>query len=183
MTNTDRSTEGLQRLIDKDAISDCIMRYSRGIDRRDRAVLESAYWPEAVDNHLSFKGPVGDFIDFAFKFSNGMRTHHMLGNILIDFSSPEEAHTETYYIAAHERETPDGQQDFIIHGRYLDLFEKRGNEWRILERTLTCDLYSMRPNTSDWQNGMYSKIDTIGAYIPDDPLYRFLKRTLRDATS
>ncbi|QGZ93769.1 nuclear transport factor 2 family protein [Terricaulis silvestris] len=161
----------LQQLLDKEAIRECLMRYSRGMDRRDRAILATAYWPEAIDNHLSFSGPVSDFFDFSLALTADMRTHHMLGNILVEFASPSAAHAETYYIAAHERTVVTGREDFIIHGRYLDRFEKRGEEWRIIERTLTCDMYSMRPSTADWVNGPYAKIKTQGGSVPEDPLY------------
>ncbi|HVY86537.1 MAG TPA: nuclear transport factor 2 family protein [Caulobacterales bacterium] len=167
----------VQRLLDKEAIRDRIMSYARGVDRRDRPLLADLYWPEAIDRHLSFRGSAPDFIDFAMKLMQGMLTHHMLGNVMIDFASATEAHAETYYIAAHERDAEGGRQDFIIHGRYLDLFVKRGEEWRVLERTLTCDLYSMRPSTADWANGPYAKLDTIGAAKPDDALYRAFKRS------
>jgi len=53
----------LQRLLDKDAIRDCIHRYCRGIDRADEAALLSSYWPDAYDNHGAYAGPVEGFFD------------------------------------------------------------------------------------------------------------------------
>jgi len=172
MALTDAAAADLQKLLDKEAIRECLMRYARGIDRRDRAILQTVYWPDAIDNHLSFTGPANAFFDFALKLTEDMRTHHMLGNILVDLVDAQTAHGETYYLAAHERSVDGGRQDFIIAGRYLDRFERRGNEWRIIERTLTCDLYSVQPTTADWENGPYAKLNALGCSAPNDPLYR-----------
>jgi len=166
-------TDVLQQLVDKEAIRECLARYARGIDRHDRAVLETVYWPDAVDNHLTFSGAVSDFIDFAFGYSRQMRTHHLLGQTLIAFASDTEARTETYYVAAHERPTPTDPEELLIRGRYLDRFEKRGDEWRIIERTLTCDLYGVASATSDWRTGPYAAFgDTEGQRWPRDALYQ-----------
>jgi hypothetical protein len=48
MPTSERDPE-LQTLLDRQAIHDVLMRYSRGLDRHDRKVLESVYWPDAVD--------------------------------------------------------------------------------------------------------------------------------------
>jgi hypothetical protein len=46
----------LQALLDRQAIHDVLMRYSRGLDRHERKVLESVYWPDAVDDHITYRG-------------------------------------------------------------------------------------------------------------------------------
>ena len=46
----------MEELADREAIRECLYRYSRGVDRLDADMLRSAYWPDAVDNHLSFTG-------------------------------------------------------------------------------------------------------------------------------
>jgi hypothetical protein len=53
----------LGRLEDLAEIRDCMMRYARGMDRRDRELLRSAYHDGAVDDHVGFVGEVDDFID------------------------------------------------------------------------------------------------------------------------
>src|SRR5580692_5001461 len=49
-------------LADREAIKDCLYRYSRGIDRCDMELLRSAYWPGAMDTHTGFKGTIEEFI-------------------------------------------------------------------------------------------------------------------------
>ena len=52
-------------LADREAIRDCMYRYSRGIDRCDVELLRSAYWPDATDNHTGFVGTREEFIAWA----------------------------------------------------------------------------------------------------------------------
>ena len=45
-----------QQLADREAIRECVLRYSRGVDRLDVEQMKSAYWPEATDDHGRFVG-------------------------------------------------------------------------------------------------------------------------------
>ena len=66
-TNADLAAE-VRKLSDRAEIRDCIERYARGMDRRDRDLLRSAYHDGAIDDHVGFVGPVDDFIDWAFAY-------------------------------------------------------------------------------------------------------------------
>jgi hypothetical protein len=46
----------VRELADRAEIHECMMRYARGMDRRDREVLRSAYHDGAVDDHVGFVG-------------------------------------------------------------------------------------------------------------------------------
>lgn len=162
----------IQELLDRQAIHDALMRYSRGIDRHERKLLESIYWPDAEDNHITYVGDVAGFIDYSFAFTADMRTSHMLLNNLVEFDSPVRARSETYYIGYHDMPGATGREDFLMGGRYLDLFEKRESEWRIAKRTLTCDWYMRAPSTAAWGTGILANLKTRGERYPDDPLYR-----------
>jgi len=163
-----------RRLIDKDAICDCLMRYARGVDRHDAETIRSAYWPDAEDDHILYVGDIEGFIAFSFDFTMDMPTQHLLGQMLIEFESDTIALAETYHIASHDMPTMAGRQTLVMKGRYLDRFEKRGDEWRIAHRTLTCDLFSVESATADWA-ALFPDIRTRGAHMPDDPLYSILK--------
>lgn len=63
MTTDVELSERVARLEARAGILDCVQRYARGMDRRDRALLRSAYHDDAVDDHVGFVGPVEDFID------------------------------------------------------------------------------------------------------------------------
>jgi len=165
----------LQALLDKDQIKDVLMRYTRGVDRRDRVALESAYWPDATDDHITYVGDASGFVEFAFAFTAEMRTHHLVGQILIEFESELIARSETYYIATHDMPTSVGRQDLTMKGRYIDRFEKRGDEWRIIKRAVTCDLYEIAASTTDWNSPIFAGIRTRGEPYPLDPVYTLFR--------
>lgn len=162
----------LRRLMDKDQIRDVLMRYSRAMDRRDRALAASIYWPDAIDDHILYSGDVPGFLDFSFGFMVDMPTMHFLGNMMIDLLGPNEAFCETYVVAYHDMPRDGGREDLMFWGRYLDRMEKRDGEWRIQSRTLTLDAYSLNPGTAVWDKGMFQNLQSRGAAKPNDLLYR-----------
>ena len=64
MTTDAELRERITRLEDRAEIREAMMRYARGMDRRDRELLRSAYHDGAVDDHVGFIGEVDDFIDW-----------------------------------------------------------------------------------------------------------------------
>ena len=40
-----------QELLDRAELTDLVMRYSRGVDRRDFALIRSTYHDDAIDDH------------------------------------------------------------------------------------------------------------------------------------
>ena len=75
------SAEALQALLDKQAISETLLRYSRAIDRRDADLMRRVYWPDAIDDHAVFTGNVEEFIAYSFPFMEGVVSQHIVTNI------------------------------------------------------------------------------------------------------
>ncbi len=124
----------LGQLNDLENIRACAQRYCRGVDRLDEALLKSAYWPEATDDHGAFKGNAMEFAEHCMTAHLKWRsTSHCIFNHSIELD-PDGRHARgeiynvTYLFKADE--------DILDtwHGRYLDRYEKRGDEWRIIER-------------------------------------------------
>ena len=131
---------------DREAIRDCLARYCRGIDRRDRELLTGVYWPDATDDHIQYKGSAAGFIDWVLPLLAEMQiTQHFLGQTLI-LLSDDEAGAETYFQAYHCIPGAEGSRDLILGGRYLDQFVRRQGEWRILERTVIADWFQSGPS-------------------------------------
>jgi len=76
----------VQAMLDKEAIREVSLRYTRGIDRHDADLLRSAYHADACDDHGAFIGSGADFVDYANRtHAQNWGTHqHHVTNQLID---------------------------------------------------------------------------------------------------
>lgn len=161
-------------LSDREAIRECLYRYSRAVDRRDEDMLRGVYWPDAIDSHLSFKGNVEELIAWAMPVMRTMAHQlHLIGNIIINLRG-ERADVESYFSSTVVL-PGDPPRDRIGYGRYLDKFEKRGDEWRIIERIVMTDWYREFPDTADWGKSAIGVPDIArGRNGMDDTSYSFL---------
>src|SRR5580704_1219572 len=89
----------LAQLLDRQDILDCLIRFSRGMDRFDRDVFLSAFHPDATIAAGAFVGNPPALYDWARKLheQGQSATHHNLLNHSCDIDS-NVAHTETYYL-------------------------------------------------------------------------------------
>lgn len=134
----EESAEAIACLLDRQSIYDCLVRYTRGIDRWDRELILSAYHPDAVDDHGQFVGEPEAFADWAIAMHR--ETHvshqHALLQHYCDLDG-DVAHTETYYhFVSLNRQGPPWS---MIAGRYIDRFEKRETRWAIAQRVVVRD--------------------------------------------
>ena len=127
----------IQQLIDRHEIHEILMRYARGIDRCDFDLVERCYHPGATDDHGRFKGPVEEFIPWVrVQLDRFDSTMHFLGNVLIEVQG-DMATTETYCVAYHRLR---GENvDSIAGLRYVDRFDRRGDQWRIAHREVVVE--------------------------------------------
>lgn len=164
----------LAELADREAIRECLYRYARGVDRLDADMIRSAYWPDCIDSHLDFSGNAEEFIAWSFPIMGTMdQTQHIIANVLIAIDG-ERADVEAYFYGYHRINTPDGKADVIGAGRYLDAFEKRGDEWRIFRRMVMTDWFRQYADSADWEAGMLGLKPPMGGRHPDDPSYSLL---------
>jgi hypothetical protein len=126
-----------EQLSDLQCIRDAVMRYAHGLDRLDPEHMATAYWPDATDDHgPSGAGPATGYIATAMaSHARWSPSIHTLLNHLVELEDDGvHARGETYCVAyLFDTERAAMYQWF---GRYLDRFEKRGDEWRILERVV-----------------------------------------------
>ena len=167
------ATAMLTEVLDREAIRDCIYRYCRGVDRADEAALRSSYWPDATDRHGPYSGSAEGFIEWAKSiWKTGPRNVHHATNILIAFESPTTAAVETYFIAMQRGAGADGiVRQVVMSGRYCDLFEKRGAEWRVAQRTVVYDWVDPQAPQEGSDADRFGPRQPIGAFFPDDPVY------------
>lgn len=122
----------LNRLLDKEAIRESALRYTRGIDRHDDELMASAYHADATDDHGDYIGDPAGFVDYAnaVHSQNWVHHQHYVTNQVIDLDG-DSAHSEMYFLAVLKR--PDGTCDFV-GGRYVDRLERREGTWAVADR-------------------------------------------------
>ena len=123
---------------DRQEILDCLYRYARGVDRRDRALVLSAYHADAVDQHGIVELGAEAFSDWVVSDSRGhqIKYQHHIVNHTVELDGAT-AHAETYYIYWGEhREGPPP----LCFGRYIDRFEKRDGRWAIAHRVCLVEM-------------------------------------------
>lgn len=164
-------TAAQQHLLDREAIRDCLYRYCRGIDRMDEAALRSVYWPDGHDDHGQYRGSAAGFCDWAMSVLPKVeRSIHQIHNVLIEFRDGGAA-VESYFSAFQRQPGPDGMQQWDLKGRYLDWFEARDGEWRVLRRTVVYDWVERLPLPDRSEAERFGARQPIGGKYPDDPLY------------
>jgi hypothetical protein len=136
--------EELALLLAERAITRVLHRYARGVDRYHMDVVRSCYWDDATDSHAPlFDGSADDYVQWLSAVLPGVESiSHQFTNVLIDVApSGASADAESYCLNAvvprRRNGAPPARQIQCL--RYLDRFEKRGSEWRILRREVVRD--------------------------------------------
>ncbi len=128
-----------QSLLDHVALRDLVMRYCRGCDRRDFALVRSLYHDDAIDDHGSmFKGDPDAFVAWLpTAMAPWELTIHSISNSLfaVDGDYAEGEH----HARAYHRTHPPERKEYIVHGRYLDKYARRNGVWKFLHRSLVFD--------------------------------------------
>src|SRR5687767_13397746 len=97
----DDTADQLRKLLDRQAILDCITAFCRGVDRMDRALILSAYHPDAIDDHGVFVGDPEGVADWVLGICERslQSTSHMISNHTCELDG-DVAHAETYVLTA-----------------------------------------------------------------------------------
>jgi len=158
--------DALERLIDRSEIQDCMLRYARGVDRRDWELVRSTFFEDGTDHHGDFRGTRDEFITWVSRaHAQVARSTHLLGNCLIEFASDDAAVVETHFHAILELgATADEHRKMLLSsaargssqnirvdvlGRYVDRFEKRAGKWAVARRRVAFDATHAQPATGN----------------------------------
>jgi 3-phenylpropionate/cinnamic acid dioxygenase small subunit len=126
-------TDGLGTLVDRAAIQDLLVRYARGIDRRDLPLVASCFTPDAVYEGTLGSGTIRDALAaLPVALERYTRTLHFLGNQTIAVAG-DEATSETYCLAHHEL-LSGGRR--VVAIRYQDELVREAGGWRIRARVV-----------------------------------------------
>ena len=163
------------RLADEHAIGEIIHMHCRGVDRADEEALKQCYWPEATVSYGAEPAPAHPFCEGLVPAIKAFaQTHHLVSNILVTFpdgGEPASATAESYLVAFHYLKDPQGQDSEMTYlGRYLDRFEKRGDQWKIIQRVPVMSWSQNAATSHDDQHPALAALTRAGRY-PDDPVY------------
>lgn len=133
----------LRRLVDRQAIADCLVRFARGMDRFDQALFLSAFHTDAVIAAGPFVGRPADLWSWAQPLHDAAQAatlHHLL-NQSVDLED-DEAHVETHYLFVGRNRD---NTNWLAGGRYIDRLTMRDGNWRILVRNTTVEWSGLLP--------------------------------------
>ncbi|MCL4186252.1 MAG: nuclear transport factor 2 family protein [Rhodobacteraceae bacterium] len=157
-------------IADAEALHRLALAYSRAIDRRDFALLESLYWPEATDRHgAMFEGGVAAFLAFVgAALARYETTVHYVVHSAFALAG-DRAEGEVHKVNYHRTPGP-GATETITGSRSLDVCLRRGGEWRFLSREVVIDWVRTRPaDPAAWADPAAQS--PRGAAGADDPSY------------
>ncbi len=165
------SLASLADLSDREMIRDTLARIARGEDRRDAALLQGCYWPDAAVDFGVFVGDFDAYLAWVVPGSSAIPvTLHTLGQSLIRLAG-DGAAVETHVTAYHRIEMGAEARDIVLGGRYLDRFARRDGEWRVAHRTMLYDWQRDLGRSADWSQGLMGMPlltdHAIGAAIGD----------------
>ena len=175
MSEPDVSATELRALLDKQAITEVILSYSRAVDRGDEALLRTCYHDDAVEDHGgAFLGLANDYIEAILPALHGGRLMtHTVTNILIQLDGPTAALSECYYLSFARYPAAEPPYETLTLARAVDRFERRDGVWRIARRSLRWEWNREQPIAETWARGGIGDPAILlrGGKAPDDVLY------------
>lgn len=153
-------------LKDRKDIFDVSKRYTRGADRHDKDLVRSAFWPEAM---ISYGTPMSRdaYVDWEDKALAGYAAHqHHVTGQTFEFDG-DSAHVESYVVSffVPRDRSADGvgpatlgraltrEKTRLGSGRYIERWERRDGEWKILVREYVEDLALLGDTVDLCSNG------------------------------
>jgi hypothetical protein len=171
-------------LKDRRDIFDVAMRYVRGADRHD-----NEFWPDATISYGELMGR-DEFVDWQERALSNYAAHqHHLTGQTVDFDG-DTAHVESYVLyflvprdrtadvagAATPGRALESEKTHLGSGRFIERWERRGGEWKILVREYvedlalegeTVDLCASRTCLGTWDRNDYSYMRPLEHIMPE----------------
>ncbi len=139
----------LHTAIARQDILQALARYARGIDRGDVELAKSAYHPDATDNHGGpFNGNAHEVMEkIAMALASAEYFRHQVTNSVIEVEG-DRAFVESHHFSLTIPKDSDVEEH--VYGRYLDVFECRDGEWKVLRREVTVDHSNCPPRSEPY---------------------------------
>ncbi|MCO6056879.1 nuclear transport factor 2 family protein [Pseudomonas sp. MOB-449] len=156
----------------KQDLHELVATYCTGVDRRDRALLESLWWPEATMDFGLFTGPAQAFCELITADNPALEiTYHFTSNELFEIDG-DRATGRAYVIGMSALLNEGEASQHMVGGRYLDRYEQRGGVWKFSQRLFALDWNTNAASTAIWHQGIGAAA-TRGRFGRDDIHYQF----------
>jgi hypothetical protein len=133
-------------------IRQALLRYCRGLDRKEFDLVRSAYHVDAFDNHGAYKGDIDGLIAWMQQRHQQVeQCLHSISNCVIERVG-DAAVVETYLTTFQRYRLPadaDGaepkREQVLAAVRFIDRFERRSAEWKVAHRTVVFESNLISP--------------------------------------
>lgn len=127
-----------QELSDRIEIGDLLTRYTRAIDTRDYALLDTCFVPDAAVDYTSSGGIAGKYPEVRAWLEKALAPFdnmvHFIGNSSVDLRG-DEARSRTYVVNPMSFPGAEGSKHtFTVWAHYVDRLVRTADGWRIAER-------------------------------------------------
>ncbi|HKT72552.1 MAG TPA: nuclear transport factor 2 family protein [Steroidobacteraceae bacterium] len=179
LSGTPVSAETIFQIVDevrsRQQIQDQLHTWTRGADRIDLELMQSAFHPGANINYGYSNGPVEEFLPWVVKFHSEdlVATSHVIGNVLVKLDG-EQATSEAGVYCCLRYKGREGLGDLIVAGRYVDKWARRSGVWRIFDRTSILDWYRTQEVIRSSEVDPWVKQVTEGLRSRADISYRYV---------
>jgi hypothetical protein len=162
----------IQELLDKKACEEVLLRYGRTLDWCDYPGQASCYWPDAdIDYGIIRTDAEGWVINLAEMEKAFVRRWHMTTNCMIKIHG-NSASAESNAIAVGTSEEDGQLMNTLFGGRFMDEFEKRGEEWRLSKRSYALEWSCQAPDINHILISEESPFNSLNIVGPGHASYR-----------
>lgn len=174
-------TDILESLTAERNIKAAMLRYCRGVDRKDFELFRSAYHADAHDDHGDYKGNVDGLVEWVrCRHERMVRCMHFLGNMSIEING-DRAFVETYAFVIQHTEVDragggSGYDRLTAFCRYVDRFENRAGDWRIARHVVVLEWFKHEEADNELSFGPNHNVADRSC---NDPVYALREAFLR----
>lgn len=164
----------LEQVEAQQALHQLNAKFSRALDRMDRALLVSLLSDDAQIDCGAHKGPAAAFVTAVTSADPALeRSFHSISNEYFQVDG-DQAVGEVYVINISTIVEAGQKLDRLIGGRYLDRYQRTHGQWQVTQRVFVHDWNMTRPSTAVWDEGLFGQFKLRGTRDTRDPVYELL---------
>ena len=172
MTDLNAELAALRREVERlkagETIRQQLTRYGRGQEWVDFSLMDDVFWDDAAIDFGFFKGVWRDYRPVLLEIASGAEaTYHLTTAPQIEFEGDDRAYVECYGVAGGRR----GVNTQIYGGRYVHVFERRGDVWKSASCTYVMD-WTMKQSEETKTSAVVAGVNRVTDRSANNPLFR-----------